>query len=89
MLAADGYPAAPRGGGVVTGLDVAAKTPGAIIVHAGTALDAYGNVVSAGGRVLSVVGTGPTVAQAREAAYDAIRCVQLEGSHYRTDIACL
>jgi phosphoribosylamine-glycine ligase len=30
-----------------------------------------------------------TVAQAREAAYDAIRCVHLEGSHYRTDIACL
>ena len=89
VLAADGYPAAPRTGGVITGLDVAAKTPGAIIIHAGTALDAYGNVVSSGGRVLSVVGTGPTVAQAREAAYDAIRCVQLEGSHYRTDIACL
>ena len=89
MLAADGYPAAPRGGGVITGLDVGAKTPGAIILHAGTALDAHGNVVSSGGRVLSVVGTGPTVAQAREAAYDAIRCVQLEGSHYRTDIACL
>jgi phosphoribosylamine---glycine ligase len=34
------------------------------------------------------VGTGPTVAQAREAAYDAIGCVQLEGSHYRSDIAC-
>jgi phosphoribosylamine--glycine ligase len=88
VLAAAGYPAAPRGGGVVTGLDVAAKTPGAIIIHAGTALDPYGNVVSSGGRVLSVVGTGPTVAQAREAAYDAIGCVQLEGSHYRSDIAC-
>jgi phosphoribosylamine---glycine ligase len=45
--------------------------------------------VSSGGRVLSVVGTGPTVAQARESAYDAIRCVQLERSHYRTDIAWL
>ena len=68
---------------------MAAKTPGAVILHAGTALDAYGNVISVGGRVLSVVGTGPTVEQAREAAYDAIRCVQLDGSHYRTDIACL
>jgi phosphoribosylamine--glycine ligase len=89
VLAAAGYPGAPRGGGVITGLDVGAKTPGAIIIHAGTALDAHGNVISSGGRVLSVVGTGTTVAQAREAAYDAIRCVHLEGSHYRTDIACL
>jgi len=89
VLAAESYPAAPQLGGVVTGLDVAAKTPGAVVLHAGTALDADGNVVSSGGRVLSVVGTGPTVERAREAAYDAIRCVQLEGSHYRTDIACL
>ena len=89
VLAADGYPGDPRLGGVVTGLDVAAKSPGAIVLHAGTAIDAHGNLVSAGGRVLSVVGTGPTVAAAREAAYDAIGCVQLEGSHYRTDIACL
>jgi phosphoribosylamine--glycine ligase len=89
VLAAAGYPTEPRLGGVVTGLDVAAKTPGAVILHAGTALDQYGNVISVGGRVLSVVGTGPSVAQAREAAYDAIRFLQLEGSHYRTDIACL
>jgi phosphoribosylamine--glycine ligase len=72
----------------VTGLDVAAKTPGAVVLHAGTALDANGNLVSTGGRVLSVVGTAPTIAGACDAAYDAIRCVQLDGSHYRTDIAC-
>jgi len=88
VLAADGYPAAPHLGGVVTGLDVAAKTPGAVVLHAGTALDPFGNLVSAGGRVLSVVGTAPTMSGARDAAYDAIRCVQLDGSHYRTDIAC-
>ncbi len=88
VLAADGYPDAPRLGGVITGLDVAAKSPGAVVLHAGTALDAHGNVVSAGGRVLSVVGTGPSVAAAREAAYDAVGCVHLQGSHYRTDIAC-
>ena len=89
VLAADGYPGAPRLGGVVTGFDVAAKTPGAVVLHAGTAIDAYGNVVSTGGRVLSVVGTGATVAAARGAAYDALSCLQLEGGHYRTDIACL
>jgi phosphoribosylamine--glycine ligase len=88
VLAADGYPVAPQLGGVVTGLDVAAKTPGAVVLHAGTALDANGNLVSTGGRVLSVVGTAPTIAGACDAAYDAIRCVQLDGSHYRTDIAC-
>jgi phosphoribosylamine--glycine ligase len=49
-------------------------------------VDARGELVSAGGRVLSVVGTGPTLAAARDAAYDAIGCVQLEGSHYRRDI---
>ena len=86
VLAAEGYPAAPRLGGVITGFDVAAKTPDAIVLHAGTAVDAHGNLVSAGGRVLSVVGTGATLADAREAAYDAIGCVQLEGSHYRSDI---
>ena len=89
VLAADGYPIAPRLGGVITGLDVAAKTPGAVVLHAGTALDPEGNLVSSGGRVLSVVGTAPTMSGARDAAYDAIRCVQLDGSHYRTDIACL
>ena len=88
VVAAAGYPTAPRLGGVVSGLDVAAKSPGALVLHAGTAVDAHGNVVAAGGRVLSVVGTGPTVAAAREAAYDAVACVQLEGSHYRTDIGC-
>jgi phosphoribosylamine--glycine ligase len=88
VLAADGYPNAPQLGGVITGLDVAAKSPGAVVLHAGTAIDPHGNVVSAGGRVLSVVGTGASVAAAREAAYDAVGCVHLEGGHYRTDIAC-
>jgi phosphoribosylamine--glycine ligase len=89
VLAADGYPTEPRLGGVISGLDVAAKTPGAVILHAGTALDQYGNVIAVGGRVLSVVGIGTTVSEARETAYDAIGCVHLEGGHHRTDIACL
>ncbi|MDQ1625728.1 MAG: phosphoribosylamine---glycine ligase [Actinomycetota bacterium] len=87
VLAAPGYPEAPVTGGVVSGFDVAAKTPGAIVLHAGTALDQYGNVISCGGRVLSVVGTGATLRAARDSAYDAIGCVQLEGGHFRHDIA--
>jgi phosphoribosylamine---glycine ligase len=87
VVAAPGYPAAPETGGVISGLDVADKTPGAIVLHAGTALDANGDVISTGGRVLSVVGTGPSVRAARDAAYDAVGCLHLDGAHFRTDIA--
>ena len=57
------------------------------MVHAGTALDSAGRVVSAGGRVLAVVGTGPDLRAARAAAYGRITTIGLEGSFYRTDIA--
>ena len=87
VLAAPGYPSAPQLGGELNGLEVAAKTPGAVVLHAGTALGADETVVSCGGRVLSVVGTGPTVEVARSTAYDAVAAVQLEGGHYRKDIA--
>ncbi|MFL6065694.1 MAG: phosphoribosylamine--glycine ligase, partial [Friedmanniella sp.] len=60
VLAAGGYPGTPRTGDVITGLD--RPTTGATVVQAGTALDADGRVVSAGGRVLAVVGTGPDLA---------------------------
>ena len=57
------------------------------MLHAGTAVGADGNVVVTGGRVLSVVGTGATVAEARLAAYAAVDRISLAGSHHRTDIA--
>jgi phosphoribosylamine---glycine ligase len=87
VLAAPGYPASPELGGVVEGLEVAAEEPGVVVLHAGTALDSQGRVVSTGGRVLSVVATGPDVATARDRAYGAVAHLRLEGSHYRTDIA--
>ena len=59
----------------------------AYVLHAGTALDDDGVLVSAGGRVLSVVGTGPTLEQARHRAYAAVGRIELAGSHHRTDIA--
>jgi phosphoribosylamine---glycine ligase len=60
---------------------------GAYLLHAGTALDAGGELVSAGGRVLNVVGTGAGVAAARRAAYELAAAVSMRGGWYRRDIA--
>ena len=82
VLAAPGYPATPHTGDPITGADL----PG--VLHAGTRRREHdGVVVSAGGRVLSVVGTGPTLAAARDAAYAAVDRVGLPGGHFRSDIA--
>ena len=86
VLAAEGYPGTPTTGGVVSGLEVA-STDGAVVVQAGTAFAPDGSVVSSGGRVLTVVGTGPDLAQARATAYAGIERLDLPGSFYRHDIA--
>jgi phosphoribosylamine--glycine ligase len=85
VLAAGGYPGRPRTGGLVSGLDADALD--AYVVQAGTASDAEGRVVSSGGRVLAVVGTGSDLTAAREAAYARMALLELEGGFYRTDIA--
>src|SRR5699024_9369065 len=85
VLAADGYPAAPRTGDPVTGLDAAAAVDGVHVLHAGTR-EADGRLVSAGGRVLSVVSLGSDLAQARARAYAAVHQIALDGSFLRTDI---
>ena len=87
VVAADGYPDSPRSGGVVEGLAEAAAVPGVTVLHAGTALDGFGNVVATGGRVLSVVGTGADLASARATAYDGVARIRLDGAHWRSDIA--
>jgi phosphoribosylamine--glycine ligase len=81
VIAAENYPGRPRVGDVITGAD----SDG--ILHAGTARRADGAIVSSGGRVLSVVGTGPDLATARSAAYATVVSVRLPGSHFRSDIA--
>jgi len=86
VVAAAGYPDAPAAGDEVTGLAGAAAVPGAYVLQAGTA-SRDGRLVSSGGRVLDVVGTGPDVPQARAAAYAAAARIQLRGGWYRTDIA--
>jgi len=85
VVAAEGYPAAPRTGDPVGGLDEVPEP--AYVVHAGTALDQAGRVVSSGGRVLSVTATGPDLAAARTAAYAGVRHIELPGAVVRTDIA--
>ncbi|WP_340559938.1 phosphoribosylamine--glycine ligase [Streptomyces sp. GSL17-111] len=89
VVAAKDYPAAPRTGDPVEGLDeVAAEdAPDAYVLHAGTKRSDDGRIVSAGGRVLSVTATGPDLTVARERAYRAVRRISLDGSHHRTDIA--
>lgn len=86
VIAAHGYPEAPRGGDPITGVEHAEEHCGVHILHAGTAL-ADGVVVSSGGRVLSVVGVGASLAEARAAAYAGVDCIDLPGSHHRGDIA--
>jgi phosphoribosylamine--glycine ligase len=69
------------------GAPAAPQAPEAYILHAGTALDADGDLVSAGGRVLDVVGSGPDLAAARSAAYELAGMIELRGGWYRHDIA--
>ncbi len=87
VIASSDYPASPRTGDPITGLDAAAEVPGTVVLHAGTAIDGSGALVSAGGRVLDVVAVAPSLAKARQAAYDAVAVIELEGSHHRSDIA--
>lgn len=86
VVAAEGYPEKPRSGDRIAGLAEAAALPGVAVLHAGTR-SVGGEVVSSGGRVLTVVGTGTDLAQARERAYAAVDLIDLRDSHHRRDIA--
>jgi phosphoribosylamine--glycine ligase len=84
VLASAGYPESSSKGDVITGLEEAART--AEVIHAGTA-ESGGEIVTAGGRVLNLTGTGPDPETARARAYEAAEAVQFEGKQMRTDIA--
>ncbi|HJQ51409.1 MAG TPA: phosphoribosylamine--glycine ligase [Gaiellaceae bacterium] len=85
VLAGAGYPERSDRGTPIEGVEDAEAT-GALVLHAGTALH-DGKLVTNGGRILNVVGTGATVDEARTAAYDATGRIDFAGMQFRTDIA--
>jgi phosphoribosylamine--glycine ligase len=86
-LASGGYPGEYRTGLPIRGLDAIASDPDVIVFHAGTKQLDNGEIVTAGGRVLTVVGLGPDLAIARARAYEAAERITFEGRHMRYDIA--
>ncbi|HEY8985297.1 MAG TPA: phosphoribosylamine--glycine ligase [Streptomyces sp.] len=88
VIASHNYPGTPRTGDPITGLDevTAEDAPHAYVLHAGTRREGA-DVLSAGGRVLSVTATGDTLTHARARAYKAVSRIGLDGSQHRTDIA--
>lgn len=86
VLASAGYPDKPRTGVEISGLDEVAGHDGVHVFHAGTAMR-DGEIVTSGGRVLNIVGTGADRAAARRTAYDAVSAISFDGMHHRTDIA--
>ncbi|HEX5246090.1 MAG TPA: phosphoribosylamine--glycine ligase [Gaiellaceae bacterium] len=85
VVASRDYPARGESGTPIGGID-AAEQAGALVFHAGTALQ-EGRVVTNGGRILNVVGTGSSVLEAREAAYAGVGHIDFAGMQLRTDIA--
>lgn len=84
VIASGGYPESYRTGFEISGIEEA-RSEGAIVFHAGTKMQ-DGRLVTAGGRVLNIVGTGDTFAAARNVAYRAAAKVFFENMHYRKDI---
>jgi len=85
VLASKGYPDAVENGKIITGLADAAQVPDALVFHAGTRAH-EGQVVSSGGRVLTVVGRGDTYEQAIAVAYRAAAAIHFDGVQFRKDI---
>jgi phosphoribosylamine--glycine ligase len=86
VAASGGYPGEYATGVPIEGIEEAEKVPGAVVFHAGTALQ-EDRVVTAGGRVLSVSGLGASIEDARVCAYEALGRISFEGMHHRGDIA--
>lgn len=86
VLASEGYPANPRTGDRIEGIDEAAGVDGVAIFHAGTRREGD-HIVTAGGRVLAVSALGSTISSARERAYQAVDLINCRGMQHRSDIA--
>jgi phosphoribosylamine--glycine ligase len=87
VVATPGYPTAPRAGAAIQGLDAVAELDDVLVFHAGVGADTEGRLVTAGGRVLNVVGLGATIADARARAYEGVGRIRFPGMQFRSDIA--
>ncbi|MBU2236361.1 phosphoribosylamine--glycine ligase [Patescibacteria group bacterium] len=87
VLASGGYPGPYEKGLPISGLDAAGALDGVQVLHAGTALDNAGRTVTAGGRVLNIVGTAQDLPTARERALQGVRLINFDGMQFRSDIA--
>ena len=85
VVAAAGYPGPVKNGSPIAGLDAAARVPDVTVFHAGTAVR-DGQIVTAGGRVLTVVGTGANYQAAIDRAYEAVALISFDGMQFRRDI---
>ena len=85
VMASGGYPVSYKKGIEMTGLDENGQVDGAIVYHAGTKYE-NGKFYTNGGRVLGVTAKAPTLDEALEKAYAAVKKISFEGAHYRTDI---
>ncbi len=88
VICSDGYPAEPRTGDPISGIDLAEALGNVTVYHAGTQLK-DSTLVTSGGRVLSVTAHADTLMQARNRATEAARLITISGSHFRRDIAQL
>ena len=84
VLASEGYPDSSHSGDEISGLE---NIPAGVYVYHAATGEEDGMFHTAGGRVLNVVGTGPSIIEARARAYAAVEQIHFEGMQYRTDIA--
>jgi phosphoribosylamine---glycine ligase len=86
VKASQGYPASARKGDVITGTDKVGHIPSLTVFHAGTARGHQGELITAGGRVLSITATGCSVEEALGRVYQAAEVIHFPGEQYRRDI---
>jgi phosphoribosylamine--glycine ligase len=87
VMASAGYPETSHSGDVIVGTETLAVETDVDVIHAGTALDDQGRLVTAGGRVLAVTAVGSDVADARAKAYEGVATIAFDGAQWRRDIA--
>ena len=87
VMASAGYPESSSSGDVIVGTETLDREPDVHVLHAGTARDTAGRLVTAGGRVLAVTAVGSDLADARAKAYEGVRSISFPGAQFRGDIA--